>query len=147
MSSLIDRVAADLVAARKSQNKAATLVLGTILAEIKNREIELRRDLTEQDVVEVVQKSIKKRRESIEFYTKGGRDDLAAREREEATLLEQYLPAQVDPSEIRDAVRAAIAAGASNVGAIMGKVMPAFKGRAEGGTINAIVREELAAKG
>lgn len=147
MPSLIDRIAADLAAARKAQNKAATLVLGTILSEIKNREIELRRDLSEVDVVEVVQKSIKKRRESIEMYTKGAREDLAATERDEAKLLEQYLPAQVDPEEIRAAVRAAIAGGASNVGAVMGKVMPAFKGRADGGTINAIAREELAAKG
>ncbi|MEO7963831.1 MAG: GatB/YqeY domain-containing protein [Gemmatimonadaceae bacterium] len=147
MSLLMDRVATDLASARKAQNKPATLVLGTILSEIKNREIELRRDATEEEVVEVLQRSIKKRRESIEFYTTGGREELASNERAEATLLAQYLPAQVDPSEIRDAVRAAIAAGATNVGAVMGKVMPAFKGRAEGGTITAIVREELAAKG
>jgi uncharacterized protein len=147
MSALMDRVSADLALARKAQNKPATLVLGTILSEIKNREIELRRDATEEEVVDVIQRSIKKRRESIDMYVKASREDLASKERDEATLLEQYLPAQVDASEIRAAVRAAIAGGAGNVGAVMGKVMPAFKGRAEGGTINAIAREELAAKG
>ncbi|MEO7962687.1 MAG: GatB/YqeY domain-containing protein, partial [Gemmatimonadaceae bacterium] len=80
MSLLMDRVAADLASARKAQNKPATLVLGTILSEIKNRAIELRRDATEEEVVEVVQRSIKKRRESIEFYTKGGREELASNE-------------------------------------------------------------------
>ena len=147
MSSLLARVQADLAAARKAQNKSATLVVGTVLSEIRNREIELRRDATEEEVVEVVRRSIKKRRESIEMFDKAGRDDLATREREEVTLLEGYLPPQVDPEEIRAAVRAAIAGGAANVGAVMGKVMPAFKGRAEGGTINAIAREELAAGG
>ena len=147
MSSLLARVQADLAAARKAQNKSATLVVGTVLSEIRNREIELRRDATEEEVVDVVRRSIKKRRESIEMFDKAGRDDLATREREEVTLLEGYLPPQVDPEEIRAAVRADIAGGAANVGAVMGKVMPAFKGRAEGGTINAIAREELAAGG
>ena len=147
MSLLLARVQADLAAARKAHDKGATLVVGTILSEIRNREIELRREATEEEVVEVVRRSIKKRRESIELFAKAGREDLASREREEARLLEGYLPPQVDPEEIRAAVRAAIAGGASNVGAVMGKVMPAFKGRAEGGTINAIAREELAAGG
>ena len=61
-------------------------------------------------------------------------------------MLEKYLPAQVNPDEIRAAVRAAIAGGAANVGAVMGKVMPQFKGRADGSAINAIAREELAGK-
>ena len=91
--------------------------------------------------------AIKKRRESIEMYTKGGRGDLAEKESAEVVMLERYLPPQVDPEEIRAAVKAAIAGGAANVGAVMGKVMPAFKGRAEGGTISAIAREELAARG
>ena len=62
-------------------------------------------------------------------------------------MLERYLPAQVPDDEIRAAVRAAIEGGAANVGAVMGKVMPQFKGRAEGGAINAIVREELSRRG
>ena len=61
-------------------------------------------------------------------------------------MLETYLPPQVDPAEIRAAVVAAIAAGAANVGAVMGRVMPAFKGRVDGGVINAIAREELAGR-
>lgn len=146
MASLLERVQSELTAARKAQDKALTLLVGTLLSEIKNREIELKRAVTDDDAIEVVRRGIKKRRESIEMYTKGGRSDLAEKEAAEVVMLERYLPAQVDPEEIRAAVQAAIAGGAANVGAVMGKVMPAFKGRAEGGTISAIAREELAAR-
>ena len=92
----------------------------------------------------MLRRGIKRRRESVEMYVKGARPELADKESAEVTQLEAYLPAQVDPEELRAAVREAIASGAGNVGAVMGKVMGRFKGRAEGGTINAIVREELA---
>jgi uncharacterized protein len=146
VSALLARLQADLATARKAQDKPRTLLLSTILADIKNKKIELRRDPTDDDVVEVLRKGIKRRRESIEAYDKGGRADLSAKERAEVEALEQYLPAQVSTDEIRAAVRAAIAGGAANIGAVMGKVMPQFKGRAEGGTINAIAREELGAR-
>ncbi|HVB30010.1 MAG TPA: GatB/YqeY domain-containing protein [Gemmatimonadaceae bacterium] len=146
MSALMARLQSDLNASRKALNKPATLLLGTIISDVKNRSIELRRDLTDDDVIEVLRRGIKRRRESIEMFTAGKRDELADKERAEVALLELYLPASIDPEEIRTAVRAAIAAGAANVGAVMAKVMPQFKGRAEGSTINAIVREELAPK-
>ena len=144
VAQLLTRLQGDLVAARKAQDKARTLLLGTVISEAKNRRIELQRDLTDDDVADVVRKAIKRRRESIEMYAKGGREDLAEKERTEAAMLEAYLPAQVPDDELRAAVRAAIAGGAANIGAVMGKVMPQFKGRAEGGAINAIAREELA---
>jgi uncharacterized protein YqeY len=147
MSSLLERLQADLNAARKSQDAARTLVLGTVLSDAKNRGLELRRDLTDEDVVEVLRKAIKRRRESIDAYSKAKRDDLAAREAGEVGVLEAYLPAGASEDEIRSAVRAAVAAGAANIGAVMGKVMPQFKGRAEGGTISAIAREEITRRG
>lgn len=146
MSALLTRLQSELTAARKAQDKAATLLLGTTVAEVKNRAIELSRDLTDDDVVDVLRRGIKKRRESIDLYDKAGRKELADKERVEVTLLEKYLPAQISSDEIRAAVRAAIAGGANNVGAVMGKVMPQLKGRAEGSAINAIAREELAGK-
>ncbi len=120
------------------------MLLGMIISEVKNREIELRRDATDDDVSDVIRKGIKKRRESVEMYSKAGRMDLSDKERAEVSALEVYLPAQVDPEELRAAVRAAIQGGAANVGAAMAQVMPLFKGRADGSTINAIVREEFA---
>ena len=147
MANLSQTLQSDLNTARKAQDKPLTLLLGTIVAEMKNRRIELQRDLTDDDAVDVIRKSIKRRRESIEMYTKGDRQELADKERYEVTALEKYLPAQVDSEELRSAVRAAIAEGAANIGAVMGKVMPKFKGRAEGSAINAIAREELARQG
>jgi len=147
MSELLARLTNDLNASRKAQDKAATLLLGTVLSEVKNRRIELRRDPEDNDVVDVLRKAIKKRRESIEMYDKGGRADLADKERAEAQALEKYLPPAVSDEELRAAVRAAIAGGATQIGAVMGKVLPQFKGRAEGGTINAIAREELSKQG
>ena len=147
MAQLLSRLQADLNASRKSGDKAATLLLGTIMADVRNREIEIKRDVTDDDVIDVLRKGIKKRRESIEMFEKGGRAELAAVEKEQAARLETFLPAAVNPEEIRAAVKAAIAGGSKNVGAVMGAVMPQFKGRAEGGVINAIVREELAKSG
>ncbi|MGH7651057.1 MAG: GatB/YqeY domain-containing protein [Gemmatimonadaceae bacterium] len=147
MSELLARLQGDLISARKSQDKAGTLLLSTVLSEIKNRKIELRRDPTDDDVIDVIRKSIKRRRESAEMYTKGNRKDLADNETSEAKSLEKYLPAQISDEELRKAVRAAIAGGATQIGAVMGKVLPQFKGRADGGMINAIAREELSKQG
>ena len=147
MSELVTRLQADLNASRKAQDKPATLLLGTVISDIKNRRIELQKDLADTDVVEVLRKGIKRRRESVEMYEKGGREDLAAKERTEVTLLEKYLPPQVGEEELRLAVKAAIAGGAVSIGAVMGSVVPRFKGRAEGSAINAIAREELAKQG
>lgn len=145
-ATLLARLQGDQAAARREQQKDRVLLLGMIIAEAKNRELELRRALTDDDVLDVVRKGVKKRRESVELYDKAGRTDLLQKEQDEIRALEAYLPAQIDPAEIRAAVRAAIEGGAANVGAVMGKVMPAFKGRVEGGVINAIAREELAAR-
>jgi len=147
MSDLLARLQGDLNTARKSQDKPGTLLLSTVLSEIKNKKIELRHDPVDADVIDVLRKSIKRRRESIEMYTKGGRQDLADKETTEAAALEKYLPAQVSDAELRAAVKAAIAGGATQIGAVMGKVLPQFKGRADGGTINAIAREELSKQG
>jgi uncharacterized protein YqeY len=147
VSELVTRLQNDLNAARKAKDKAATLLLGTILADLKNRRIELLRDLTDEDAHEVLRRGIKRRRESIEMYEKGARQDLADKERAEIGMLEHYLPANVSDDEIRQAVRQAVAGGAKNIGAVMGQVMPRFKGRAEGATINRIAREELSQQG
>lgn len=143
MPTLHERLQSDLNAARKAQDKPLTLLLGTILADVKNRKIELRRDPTDEEVLDVLRKGVKRRRESIEMFDKGGRAELAERERAEVLRLEAYLPASLGDDEIRAEIRAAIAGGAGQMGAIMAAVMPALKGRAEGSRINAIAKEEL----
>jgi uncharacterized protein YqeY len=147
MSELQARLQNDLNASRKAQDKPETLLLGTILSDIKNRRIELKRDPNDAEVVDVLRKGIKRRRESVDMYEKGGRPELAEKERGEVAALEKYLPPQVGDDELRAAVTAAIAGGATTIGAVMGKVLPQFKGRAEGSAINAIAREELGKQG
>jgi uncharacterized protein YqeY len=143
MSDLNDKLTAALTTARKAQDKPRTLLLGTILADVKNRRIELRRDPNDEEVVEVVRRGIKRRRESVDMYAKAGRDELAEKERAEIAVLEEFLPAAVDESELRAAVQAAVAGGAATIGEVMKRVLPQFKGRVEGSVVNAIAREEL----
>ena len=143
MSELLARLRDELNTARKAQDRPTTLLLGTVLADIKNRELELRRHPADDDVQDVLRKAIKRRREAMDMYAAAGRAELAERERVEVAALERYLPAAASDEELRAAVRAAIAGGAANVGAVMGRVMPQFKARADGARINAIVREEL----
>ena len=143
--SMADTLRAAMNAARKAQDKDRTLVLGTILANLKNREIDLRRSATDEEVVEVLRKGIKIRREAIEQYQAGGRSDLADAEQAQIAVLEEFLPPAVDPEEIRAAVREVIAGGAKDLGKVMGQIVPRYKGRADGKLINQIVREELQA--
>jgi hypothetical protein len=143
--SLAERLRAAMNEARKHRDQARTLLLSTILSDIKNREIELNHPPTDDETADVLRRGIKKRRESVEAYEQAGRADLAATETAEITALASFLPASVPPEEIRAAVREAMAGGAKDMGKLMGAVMPKFKGRADGSLVNKIVREELTA--
>ncbi len=142
--SLADRLRAAMNEARKQRDQARTLLLSTILSDAKNREIELNHPLSDDEIADVLRRGVKKRRESVEVFEKVGRTEAAAAEAAEIKALEAFLPAAVPPDEIRAAVRAAIAGGATDLGKVMGAVMPQFKGRADGKLVNQIVREELA---
>jgi len=133
--------------ARKQRNQARTLLLSTILADLKNRELELAHPppASDDETAEVLRRGIKRRREAAEQFAAGGRPDRAEQELAEVKMLEEFLPPAVPPEEIRAAVRAAIAGGATELGQVMGKVMPQYKGRADGKLINQIAREELSA--
>jgi uncharacterized protein len=145
VASLPERLRAAMNEARKLRDQPRTLLLSTVLADLKNREFELQHAASDQETEEVLRRAIKRRREAAEQYTAAGRADRADAELGEAKALESFLPAAIDPDEIRRAVRAAIAGGATDLGKVMGVVMPAFKGRADGKLVNQIVREELAA--
>lgn len=144
MAGILERLRAGMNEARKSRDSARTLLLSTILADLKNSEIALGHEPSDPEAVEVLRRGVKRRTESVEQYTKGGRQDLADKEAAEIRMIEEFLPASAPPEEIRAAVRAAIAAGSKDLGKVMGAVMPQFKGRADGKVINQIVREELA---
>lgn len=146
LSPLFARIQDDLTAARRAQDRDALLLLGTVLSDLRNRELDSAGPLTDDDVIDVVRKGIKRRRESQQMYEGGGRTELAAREAAEADRLATYLPPAIDDDTIRAAVLAAIDAGAGNLGAVMGRVLAQFKGRADGSRISAIARDALAAK-
>jgi len=142
---LPERLRAAMNEARKHRDPTRTLLLSTILADLKNREFELHHPPSDDEAADVVRRGIKRRREAAEQYAAAGRQDRAAAELAEVKILEEFLPPAVDPEEIRRAVREAIAAGAKDLGKVMGQVMPQFKGRADGKLVNEIAREELAA--
>ena len=144
-SSLAERLRAAMNEARKQRDQPRTLLLSTILSDVKNRELGLNRTASDEETAEVLRRGIKRRREAVEVYEKAGRADRAATESAEIQILESFLPASIPPEEIRAAVREAIAGGAKDMGKVMGAVMPRFKGRADGKVVNQIVREELAA--
>ena len=142
------RLIGDLTIARKARDKPLLLLLSTIIAEVKERvrviENEEKRDVQDADVVDVLRKGIKKRRDSVEQYAAANRPELAQKESDEIGILECYLPAAVNPAVIRSAVIEVIASGVTQMGQVMGQVLPRFKGQVEGSVVNTIVREELA---
>ncbi|HYT70502.1 MAG TPA: GatB/YqeY domain-containing protein [Gemmatimonadales bacterium] len=145
MPELSQRLRAAMNEARKRRDQPRTLLLSTILADLMNMEIELHHPTSDDETAEVLRRGIKRRRESAEQFSAAGRRELADRELAEVTMLEEFLPAAAAPEEIRQAVREAIAAGAKDLGKLMGRVMPQFKGRADGKLVNQIAREELTA--
>lgn len=143
MPDLMATLRADQVAARKGGDKDRTLLLGTVLAALKNRELDVSEPLTDSQVVDVLRKQIKQREDSVQQYNAAARADLAASEQAEIDLLRGYLPPEMDPAEIRAAADAAVAAGATDLGKLMGQLMAAYRGRADGKLINQIAREAL----
>ena len=139
---LKDRLQSDLNQARKSRDKGRTLILSTTLAELKNHEIELGRDAADDDTIQVLTRALKRRREAAD-QMRATRPELAAKEEGEAEVLKAYLPAGLSEEEVRALIREAIAGGAKEMGAVMGKVMPRLKGRFDGKEANRLVREEL----
>ena len=140
---LPERLRAAMNEARKNRDQPRTLLLSTILADLKNREFELQHAPSDDEAADVLRRGIKRRREAAEQYASAGRRDRAEAELAEVKALEAFLPAAVDPDEIRRAVREVIAGGTKDLGKVMGQVMPRFKGRADGKLVNQIVREEL----
>jgi uncharacterized protein YqeY len=142
-SPLKARIQSDLNAARKERDKLRTLVLSTILADMKYREIEEIREGDDDMMVQVISKGIKQRKDAAEQMRAGGREELAANEDAQIAVLAVYLPESLTEADVRGMVREAIAAGATQVGPVMGILMPKIRGRFDGKEANRIAREEL----
>jgi uncharacterized protein YqeY len=147
-----DDIKAALIAAMKSGDKAGTGTMRMIQSSIKNRDIEARTSSATQDddlmVTEVLQKMIKQRRESVDLYRKGGREELAAAEEAEIAVIERFLPAQMSEDEARAAVQAIIAETGASSMKDMGRVMALVKERhasaIEPARASGLVRQALA---
>ena len=145
---LMERISQDLISAMRAREQQRLAALRMAKAALMNKEVEKGRALDDGEAQQVVVSLIKQRRDSIEQFKQGGRQDLVDKEAAEITTLEAYLPPPVDPAEIERAVDEAIAeAGATSakdLGKVMKAVMPKLAGRAvDGRTINELVRHKL----
>ena len=138
-----ERVRADLNTARRERDKLRTTVLTTLLSEVRNREIELGREASDEDMLALATSAIKRRREAAEQMRAGGREELAAKEEQEAVILQSYLPPQLGEDQVREMIHQAMEGGANNLGLVMKTVSPQVKGRFEGRELNRLVREAL----
>lgn len=151
MSDLKDRLRTDLTASMKARDALRSSTLRMLLSSITTAEVagKAHRELSDDDVVGVLSTEAKKRREAADAYDGAGRADSADKERAEAAIIVDYLPAQLDESEIRDLVTSTVAAlgaagdGMRAMGKVMGALAPQVKGRADGGLVAAEVRRQL----
>lgn len=143
---LIDRISADIAAAIRAKNQATLAPLRMAKAALMNREVEKGRPLDETESQQVIVSLIKQRRDSIEQFTKGGRQDLAAREAAEITSLEPYLPPAVDAGDLEREIDAAIAESGATQIKDMGRVMKGVMSRLAGRTVDGRVVSDLVRK-
>lgn len=144
---LIDDIQSDLKAAMAAREDSKRDTLRLVMADLKNKQIELGRELKDEDTLAVITKAKKSRQDSLNQYTEAGREDLAAIERAELEVISVYLPEEMGEDELRALVVAAVAeVGAKepkDMGAVMKALMPKVKGRADGKAVQRIVMESL----
>lgn len=137
-----DSIQADMVAAMKAGDKAKTATLRLLFSALKQQKIDDRKELTEADVLAILQKQVKQRKDSIEQFRAGNRADLVEKEEAELAILSAYLPAGMTETEIEAEVRAILAekglSGPSAAGGVMKEFMARHRGRADGKTVQAI---------
>ena len=142
------RLTDDMKAAMKGGDKATLGVVRLVLAAIKQREVDERVELDDAQVLAVLEKMVKQRKDSVQQYAAAGREDLADIERAEIVVIERYLPEKMDEAGIRAAVDAAIAetgaSGPSDMGKLMGVLTPRLAGQAGMGEVSRLVKQRLA---
>ncbi len=143
-----EKITEDVKTAMKAGDKLVVNTLRNLRAQIKDFRIEKQSDLTDEDVRKVLTSAAKKRRESIEMYRQGNRQDLVDAESAELEIIQRYLPRQMSDEEVQAVVDEVIASsgatGEKDMGRVMGAIMPRVKGKADGKVIQTKVREALA---
>jgi len=141
------RINEDIKKAMKEKNELLLLVLRSINSAIHNKEIDKKQELKDEDIIEILMIEAKKRKDSIEQFTKGNRVDLVEKEKKELEIIKNYLPEQMDETKIKEEVEKAIkesgAVSLQDTGKIMSVLMPRLKGKAEGAVVSKIVSELL----
>ncbi len=149
MSDLKDRIASDMKEAMRAKDAVRLESIRLLRAAIQRREVDERVTLNDEDVVGVLQKMIKQGKDSIDQFTKGGRDDLVAKEAATLAVLETYLPEQIDPAELSRLIDQALsetgAEGVRDMGKVMAWLKPHVQGRADMGAVSAKIKEKLPA--
>jgi len=146
---LRDRIADDMRAAMKAREQTRVSTLRMLMAAMKNTQVEKGHELDDDEVVDVIAREAKRRRESMDAFEKGGRAELVEKESAELAVLETYLPERLSDDELGKLVDEAIAetgaTSAKEMGQVMKAVMPKVKGRADGNAVSAVVRARLGA--
>lgn len=144
---MLDRIQEDLKQAQLQRDEIKVSTLRLLLSEIHNLEIKKNGEVSDQDMIGVIQREVKKRKEAAESFRSGGREDSSQKEEAEAKLLEAYLPAQASTEELTQLVEQTIKEVGATLPADMGKVMSAVMakvaGKADGAAVSALVREKL----
>ena len=147
--SISEKIADDLKEALKAGDKSKLSVLRLVKSAMKNKEIEKRASLTDEDVYAILRSFVKRSRESIGQFSKAGRTELVEKEKEELSIVQGYLPEQLEEDELRKIIKAIVeeagASGPGDMGKVMKSVMAKLKGQADGRLVNTIVREMLEA--
>ncbi len=133
----------ELREARKKRDRLRTTVLSSTLSELKNQEIEEGREADDEMVKRVLTRALKQRKEAADQMRSGDREELAEKEEREAGILSEFLPPPLDENEVRAMVREIVEGGTTEMGPVMGQLMPRIRGRFDGKEANRIVREEL----
>lgn len=145
--SLKQRLTDELKSAMKNKDQLRKSVITLIRADIKQIEVDKRVELTEEDIIDIISKQAKQRRDSIEEFGKGGREDLVEEAKQELDVLMEYLPEQLSEEEIEIIIKKVItetgATSMKDMGKIMAAAMPELKGKADGKVVNQIVRKIL----
>ncbi|MGA9174916.1 MAG: GatB/YqeY domain-containing protein [Thermoactinomyces sp.] len=145
--SLLEQLNEDMKLALKNKEKTKLSTIRMLKSSIKKVEIDKRRPLTDEEVLEVVLREVKQRQDSLAEYEKAGRDDLVKKEKEEMEILRSYLPEQMTEDEVKALVKQVIqevgASTKADMGKVMGALMPKVKGRADGRLVNRLVSEAL----
>jgi uncharacterized protein YqeY len=145
--SLKERILQDVKDAMRAKDKPRLATIRLITAAIKQREVDERIELDDTQILAVLDKMSKQRRESISQFEQAGRDDLAAQEKAELALIQEYLPEQLGEAEIEELIDAAMeqtgAASMKDMGKVMGQLKPKLQGRADMGAVSGLIKARL----